>query len=114
MNKLKLFNAGINTKEGIARFNDNEALYEKWLFDFPKDNNYKLMLQAIKNEDVQRAYNHAHTLKGISGNLSMNRLYEKVCVLVEQLKEKNITNIDKILQEVDTEYQLIINALKGE
>lgn len=113
MNKLKLYNVGIDTKSGIARFNNNEALYEKWLYDFVEDQNYAKMLLAIQNQNVKEAFGYAHTLKGILGNLSINKVYEDICPLVEQLREGNLSNIDLFLNKLKNDYDLVICALKN-
>lgn len=113
MNKLKLYNVGIDTKSGIARFNNNEELYEKWLYDFVEDQNYAKMLLAIQNHNVKEAFGYAHTLKGILGNLSINKIYEDICPLVEQLREGNLSNIDIFLTKLKNDYDLVICALKN-
>lgn len=112
MNKLELYNIGIDTKSGIARFNDNEELYKKWLYSFLNDKNYENMLNAINAKNVKDAFNYAHTLKGILGNLSINRLYEDICPLVEELRDGNLNNIDSYLNVINNDYNLIIKVLK--
>lgn len=44
------------------------------------------MMRAIKQKDYGKAFQCAHTLKGIAGKLSMDKLYECTILLVEALR----------------------------
>lgn len=87
MNKELLTQAGIDVNDGIRRFNDKEDLYERFLFTFPKDVNYYTMCEAISKGDAEQAFQAANALKGITGNLSLNQLYNHIIPLVDSLKK---------------------------
>lgn len=84
-------NHGIEYEDGLARFVGNVALYEKFLKQFPDDPCYKQLKEALDKQDIDTAFQAAHTLKGVTGNLSMKDLYDKVCVVVEQLRIKDLS-----------------------
>lgn len=113
MNKLKLFEAGIDTKSGLERFDSNQELYEKWLKNFLNDENYANAKKMIQQKKYKEAFNFAHTLKGITGNLSMILLYDEVCVLVESLREESYNDLDEIIKNIDVEYNIVIEAIKA-
>ncbi len=112
MNRYKLVKAGINPNEGIDRFSKNIALYEKFLLAFPEDPNYDKMLAAIADNDVVGAFKAAHALKGVTGNLSLNRLYESVCPLVEELRAQSMEHVPELLEPVKENYETAVAALK--
>ena len=111
MNRYKLFMAGIDTNDGIKRFNGNAELYEKCLLSFLNDNNYTQMCQSIKEQNVSSAFTAAHSLKGIAGNLSMKKLYDDIVPLVEELRAGKVENTEVLLKPVAQDYQQIISVL---
>lgn len=111
MNRYKLSKAGISANEGIKRFGGNAEKYEELLNQFPDDIHFKAMCDAIAEKNVQKAFNEAHALKGISGNLSMKRFYEDLFPLVEELRGGSLENADTLLQKVKQDYDDALAAL---
>lgn len=79
--------SGLDIASARQRFLGNRALFEKFLFRFPEDQNYKKMVESVKNGDVEEAFNAAHTLKGVCGNLSLKKLYDKVSEVTEVFRK---------------------------
>lgn len=111
MNRYKLSKAGINANEGIARFGGNAEVYEKFLYRFASEPHFRQMCQAIEHHEVQMAFTEAHALKGEVGNLSMNRLYQDLCPLVETLRRGSFDNTAELLTPVVRDYHEIVEAL---
>lgn len=111
MNRYKLSKAGVSANEGIKRFSGNTEKYEELLCQFPEDTHYKAMCSAIENGNAEAAFNAAHALKGMAGNLSMNRLYEDICPLVEVLRSGSLLKADELLKAIQEDYYEIIMAL---
>lgn len=65
--RLLLERAGIDVADALARFMDNEALMLKFLLRFPEDKNFSQLEQALADGDATRAFEAAHTLKGVAG-----------------------------------------------
>ena len=83
---LSLERLGVDTESALARFMNNGALYEKFLRRFVQDQNYAALTEAVREGRVQDAFAAAHTLKGVSANLSLTRLMESVSEVVEALR----------------------------
>lgn len=111
MDMYRLSMAGISAGEGLARFSGNAALYEKYLKRFPGDESFAAMCAAIDAGDAGAAFDAAHTLKGITGNLSMTRLYGDLGPLVEALRRGDLAGADALLKPVTEDYDGIISAL---
>ena len=111
MNKELLTQAGIDVNDGIRRFNDKEDLYERFLFTFPKDVNYDIMSEAISTGDAEQAFQAANALKGITGNLSLNQLYNHIIPLVDSLKKRRMEKVNELLEVVSVDYDKVIKAL---
>lgn len=112
MNRYKLTKAGIDANEGIRRFNNNKEMYEKFLMNFPKDEHYNQMIQAIEEKNVEAAFQAAHALKGVSGNLSLIKLHQDIIPLVEELRNGSMEHTDEYLAPVKESYRIVTEALK--
>jgi len=86
MDRNACMQAGIRYDEGLARFMGNAALYQTFLKKFPADPGFSALGDALRAGDAEAAFQAAHSLKGVSGNLSLNDLYENTIPLVEALR----------------------------
>ena len=111
MNKELLTQAGIDVNDGIRRFNDKEDLYERFLFTFPKDVNYDIMCEAISKGDAEQAFQAANAFDWITGNLSLNQLYNHIIPLVDSLKKRRMEKVNELLEVVSVDYDKVIKAL---
>ncbi len=67
---------GIDIQESLARFGGNKSLYAKILTRFPdsQKNTVENIISSLEAGDRETALHHAHTLKGISGNIGASEL----------------------------------------
>ena len=68
--RKKLLGAGVDPDSALERFMGNEGLYLRFAGRFLEDRNYEELLKAMEKGDTKAAFAAAHTLKGVSGNLS--------------------------------------------
>lgn len=82
---------GIDTKLGLERVGGNAKLYLKTLTKFCHESGaiIEQTRQAFLNEDNEQAQRHLHALKGASGNLAMEQIYNMTIDLENKVK-KNI------------------------
>ena len=111
MNRYLLVKSGIDFNQGLRRFNNNRAMYESFLLAFLKDENFAELCTAIERHDVKAAFQYAHSLKGIAGNLSMQKLYAALNPLVEELRADSLVNADALLEPVKETYGLLRDTL---
>ena len=114
MDYNNLMMAGINTETGLDRFSQDKEVFEEFLVKFLDDQNYQILLKALNKKDVKAAFLAAHSLKGISGNLSMDRLYAAVCNLVEVLRKGNLINVETFILPVTEAYEILVETIKTE
>lgn len=100
--KLELEEAGCDTKATLERFMGNEALYEKFLCKFAADTTlFEQISEAVEKQDRQTVFMHAHTLKGVTGNLGLTPLYQRLSEVVERLRgEANLSEVEATLEEI--------------
>lgn len=63
-----------------------DKMIRKFLKMFLKDPSYAQLQKAIEEKDSQQAFMAAHTLKGVSQNLGLARLYEHASLLSDDFR----------------------------
>ena len=99
-----------------ARFIGNEAMYRKILGMLFKDENLQKLGDALEGGDMQAAFEAAHTLKGVVGNMGLTPLYEAVCAIVEPLRAKTEVDYAALYGAVRAQYaraEALKNDLAG-
>ncbi len=91
----------VNVAEAVGRFMGMEAIYEKTLKKFPGAVESHEVEMYIKSGNTETATANAHTLKGVTGNLSMTKLYDGYVEIVSLLRggesDKALTRLHDIL-----------------
>ena len=82
-----LANLGADTREGLGRCLNNEAFYLRLVNMALDDGGYDKLESALNAGDAQSAFEAAHALKGVLGNLSLTPLYTPVSELTELLRQ---------------------------
>lgn len=77
---------GADYIETMERFMGNEALYLRLLGKLFPNSELQELGAALETGDKEKAFEAAHTLKGVAGNLGLTPLYKAVCALVEPLR----------------------------
>jgi len=105
--------SGAEYKEVLGRLGNSERLLRKYLGKFLDDQTYERLDEAIAEENWDDILRQAHTLKGVSSNLSLTGVLkysseivaairanerEKVLPLMEELRKSYAETIDWIQQ----------------
>jgi HPt (histidine-containing phosphotransfer) domain-containing protein len=87
---VNMFNRGENmdeyivAEEALKRVGGNMGLYKKLLGRFVEGNHYEEIAADLQNNDTEEAARKVHALKGVSANLSLEKLRAD-CVEIEAL-----------------------------
>lgn len=84
----RLIEYGADTVKGLERCMNNEAFYFRLIGMAAADGNFDKLRQAIADGDLDNAFEAAHALKGITGNLSLDPLFDPICEITELLRAK--------------------------
>lgn len=109
--KEQLAAAGIDVAGALERFVGNEALLERMLQRFTGDADYAQLLAAADRRDAEEALRAAHTLKGLTGNLSMTALCPLFTRQVELLRAGDPDGAYALLPEITRAYERIVGAI---
>jgi CheY-like chemotaxis protein len=104
---------GIDMENGLKRVAGNKKLYRKILLQFSQSNRNFAdeVLKAIENKDQDLTIRTAHTLKGVSGNLGANELFQATKKL-EELLHEGITDMDAINKQLNGVNELLLPLIK--
>ena len=105
MNADVLKASGIDYDAGLARFVNDQELYETVLQAFLHEDCLQRAETAYAANDNQALFKVAHEVKGCSGNADMKRLYVASCRLVELVR-----HMEGSQEEIDQAYTVFVKA----
>ncbi len=89
---------GVNVKEGLGRCLNNEGFYLRMVNKALDDEeNFRRLSAAVAAGDKAAAFEAAHALKGVAGNLSLTPLYEPLSEMTELLRVGAAADYDALL-----------------
>lgn len=96
---------GFEVMNTMDRFMQNEELYFKFLKKLTEDGNFEGLKKALADKDYQKAFGHAHTLKGVLANLGIEDAYRKIIPLVEALRHEETDGLEDRMKEFSDSYE---------
>lgn len=103
LEKLSYWGADVN--QALARFLNDEELYKECLQMFKADDNFQQLGSSITDENYEQAFENAHTLKGVAGNLALTPLYTAISEIVESLRCNDCYNLKQQYIHIMEKYE---------
>jgi HPt (histidine-containing phosphotransfer) domain-containing protein len=100
---------GADTKDGMARCMNNEAFYLKMVEKSVADSSYTKLKEAIGANDLDAAFEAAHALKGVLGNLALTPILNPVSEMTELLRARTQTDYGTYLEAILTKWEELKN-----
>ncbi|MGN0331132.1 MAG: hypothetical protein ACI4D5_07805 [Kineothrix sp.] len=91
---------GADIEDGIQRFIGNVSMYERMLRKFPPAFRQVKVLEPLRADSLEEALISAHTLKGMTGNLSLTPLFLAYSDIVTLLREGSPQEAGRILEDI--------------
>ena len=96
---------GANVDEGLGRCMNNEGFYLRLVESLKGEKGFESLQAAIDAGDLDAAFEAAHALKGVLGNLAITPLFEPMSEITELLRAKEeadyATLVDAIMRKRD-------------
>lgn len=94
-----------------------DELVQKFALKFLDEPSFDNLGEALESENYEEAFRAAHSLKGVSANLSFKRLEASSSELTELLRGKGAHEVDKaqcmlVYEKLADDYNCVIDAIK--
>ena len=83
----------------------------RMLNKFKENNTFNAIKENYQNKNFQAVFEAAHNFKGVCGNLALDGLFNKVVPIVEGTRCGSPASLDKEIQELEEQYNLVINNI---
>lgn len=91
---------GANVDEGLGRCMNNEAFYLRLAKMVVEDGSFERLQTALAGGDLDAAFEAAHALKGVLGNLALTPMSAPVTELTELLRNKTPGDYQALCGEI--------------
>jgi len=91
---------GADTAAGLGRCLNNEAFYLRLVGMAAEDAGFDRLKAALEQGDLDAAFEAAHGLKGVLGNLSLSPLYAPISEMTELLRSRTRMDYSACLDTV--------------
>ena len=98
LEELRAFGADVD--DGLARCMNMEDFYLRLVGTLKDAKEFDALDAAIQAGDLDAAFEAAHALKGVLGNLSITPVYEPVCEVVELLRARQDADYPALLAPI--------------
>ncbi|MEG2404528.1 MAG: Hpt domain-containing protein [Oscillospiraceae bacterium] len=98
---------GADVDGAMGRFLDDVDLYKSCFVGFLNDEAFQKLGNAILSSDYEKAFEYAHTLKGVTGNMGLTPLYSTICTTVDVLRNKDYSSLDKYYATIMSHLNLL-------
>lgn len=102
---------GIDHADAMARMLNNDALFKQLAQHYRTDTNFEALRADMEVGDFETAYNHAHTLKGVSGNLSFGQLYKLATQVCDALSNGDADAARALMEPLTNAHELVLKGL---
>lgn len=82
----------------------DDNIIKKFVLKFMNENTYNELMSAVEENNIEETILASHKLKGVTANLSFDRLCGALTELLIQLRDEKRQEIDKTLVEQITRY----------
>lgn len=109
----------VDMDDALARVRGNKKLYKRMLMLFLDNKEVASLKESLEAGNLEQAATDAHTIKGMTGNLSLTKVFTLSMELMEQLRggtyDKEVAeaffqaydatreHVEKIIAEIDAE-----------
>ncbi|MBF0611398.1 MAG: response regulator [Magnetococcales bacterium] len=104
---------GIHTKKGLERLAGNHVLYRRLLCRFARERQDVLidLDKMVQEKNWQDARHLVHNLKGVAGNLGMEKLFQASDSMENALAQQSMAEYEAVLPSLQNHLQEVMKSL---
>lgn len=96
---------GADTETGLKRCLGKQDFYLEMVRKGVKGTKMDELEKAILENDLDKAFELTHAMKGVFGNLSITVLYDPICEMTELLRSKAQADYAGMLQPIKQKFE---------
>ena len=104
---------GADVAEGLGRCMNNEAFYLRLVGMMAQDSNTAKLEDALKQGDLQSAFEAAHALKGVLSNLALTPALKPVGEITELLRARTQMDYAPLMADIRREMGRLTELIGG-
>ena len=89
----------------------SEKLIKRLLGKYPNDKNYGLLCEGVKENDHEKVFTAAHTIKGVALNLGFDRLQAAASEMSEAYKKKQYDRTQEMFEKIKAAQQEVVDGI---
>ncbi len=98
---------GVQPEDGLQRCLNDEDFYLTLVKMVPADVGFQKLEEALAGGDLDAAFEAAHALKGVLGNLSLTPLLDPVVEITEHLRSRTEMDYAPLLETILKERDIL-------
>ncbi len=91
---------GVNVDKALERMKGNKEAYRSFLKEFFEDPDFEALQESIEAQNAKEAFEYAHGLKGMAGNLGLDYIHSRISILVEILRQGSLEGAAEAFAEI--------------
>ncbi len=103
---------GIDYDEAMERMGGSIDFFKQLAMKYLNDTHYVDLVAAMEAKDYSEADEAAHTLKGVSGNLSMTTLYKAATAVSDALFQGEYQAAEALMPQVKAAHEKAVEGLE--
>lgn len=96
---------GANVEEGLGRCVNNEGFYFRMVKMALEDQSFRKLKDAVAAGDLDTAFEAAHALKGVMGNLALTPIFTPASEATELLRARTRTDYTPYVQQMEEQLE---------
>lgn len=104
-----LRNFGADVKEGVSRCLNDESFYLDLVKSVIPDTRIDELEGYLAAKDLDKAFEVAHALKGMYGNISITPIYEPISEMTELLRARKDVDYSELLEKAKSRKQELVD-----
>ena len=98
---------GADVEDGLTRCMNMEEFYLELVRSLTEDQRIYLLEEALKENDLDTAFEHAHVLKGMLANLSITPVLKPMEEMTEMLRSRTVTDYSQLYREAREQFDAL-------
>ncbi len=105
---------GCDLDGALERFLGDEELYKNCLPMVAEDESFDGLKEALAADERKKAFDCAHTLKGVFANMGITPMFETVVKIVEPLRAGKNDGLMSVYAELSEEREYLRSIIQAE